>query len=138
MNDTPAAEPDFDLSEILGGQIATWTTKLHELNRCIAIKTAERDRLQAKIAAAETLLERPPSLATREGVTSIREYIEDVLKDGVPRAPNEIREEILARGVDPSRVSTSTGNFYNTIRRLVVDGRVEKQPDGRYVRADNE
>ena len=138
MNDDTGSASDAALSDLLGGQIATWTAKLHELNRCIAIKTAERDRLQAKIAAAETLLERPPSLATREGQPSIREYVVDVMKDGVPRTPNEIREEILARGVDPSRVSTNTGNFYNTIRRLVVDERLVKQADGRYVPTENE
>lgn len=108
-------------------------TQREELDRVISVSTAERAVIQAKIEAAETLLGKKSAMgAPRTPEIPMKKLVAELMADGVRRNPTEIREALIARGVDPIRVGSDSGNFYNAVRRLMLDGYIAKEADSRY------
>lgn len=122
-----------ELTRLLSREIEGWRARMEELDRDIALKATERDQILAKIEAAETLLGKKPKMgAAPTSQPPIRQAISDLMQDGVRRSPSEMREALIAQGFEPKRVSTATGNFYTSLRRLLDDNTLEKDEDGRY------
>jgi hypothetical protein len=106
--------------------------RVDELNRQISVLMAEREQFESKIAAAETLLGKVPAREAPGAIPSLKEVVRELMRDGVRRSPREMRETLVARGIEAERVSSSTGNFYNSVHRLLQEGALIKDPDGRY------
>lgn len=113
----------------LTADLSRWRARIAELNNEIAVKAKERDDLSRKVDAAQTLL----GQVDDDGeASSLRRMIQDLMTDGAIRKPRDMRKDLVARGVEASRVSSSTGNFYNSLARLVDDGTLMRDEDSRY------
>jgi hypothetical protein len=114
--------------------VSLWRRRVAELNNEIAVRDKERADLMKKLAAAETLLGHDASGFDEETseFATLRKAIRELLSDGVIRKPKDIRKDLVARGVDPERVSSNTGNFYNALGRLVHDKTLRKDGSSRY------
>ena len=106
--------------------LSQWRLRIAELNNGIALRTKERDALGAKGAAAEVLLGKKVDEQTDDRSSSelaaLRKAITELMEDGKTRKPRDMRRDLIAGGMDPKRVSSMTGNFYNAISRLTQDG----------------
>jgi hypothetical protein len=117
---------------LLTKDLAKWRDSVAHLNSEIASKTKERDDLTKKIAAAETLLGGAGDIAAESDLASLRSAIRDLMTDGVVRKPRDIRRHLIAKGIDPKRISSTSGNFYNAIARLSNDGVLMRDNESRY------
>jgi hypothetical protein len=123
-----------NLNKILGQQLREWRERETNLCESIDRDTAERSALREKIEAAEKLLGFAPSEGKRGGRLHLENEIEALMADGENRSPNTIRTLLIARGVDPAKVKSSSGYFYTTLSRMVVKGMLKKLDYGDYVR----
>jgi hypothetical protein len=114
----------------LTADLSRWRERIALLNNEIAVRGKERDELTKKVSAAETLL--GVGVDADGEATSLRAVIKDLMADGAIRKPKEIRRDLVARGYDADKVSSSTGNFYNSLGRLVEDGALNKDDASRY------
>jgi chorismate mutase len=118
---------------LLMKDLAKWRDSVSRLNMDITSKTKERDDLAKKIAAAETLLGGQKDDAGAESdLASLRNAIKELMEDGIVRKPRHIRRDLIARGIDPKRISSTSGNFYNAIARLSNDGVLMRDAESRY------
>jgi hypothetical protein len=62
----------------------------------------------------------------------LKQIIANLMSDGQSRTPNQIRYDLLERGVEPKRVSARTGYFYTAIQRLVKAGVLRRDRRGHY------
>jgi hypothetical protein len=116
------------LPSLLTEQLSTWRKRLHELDESVSKLSAERDAVRAKISAASTLLGRPMNSDYSEaGERALVDEITELMRDGVGRAPAHIRRDLIARGIDEERVSSRTGNFYNSLMRLTERGTLDRK-----------
>jgi hypothetical protein len=114
----------------LTADLSRWRERIALLNNEIAVRSKERDELTKKVSAAETLL--GVGVDADGDASSLRLVIKDLMTDGTIRKPKEIRRDLIARGYDADKVSSSTGNFYNSLIRLVDDGALKKDDASRY------
>lgn len=111
----------------LTAELTRWRERIAVLNNEIAVRGKERDDLAKKASAAETLL----GTADAESV-SVRFLIQELMSDGEIRKPKEMRRDLIARGYDPDKLSSSSGNMYNSLARLVEDGVLKRDDNARY------
>jgi hypothetical protein len=97
------------------------------------IKTLERERddINKKVVAAEVLLGHGNSESTSTSA-SMRDAIQRLMADGRVRRPKDIRRDLLATGIDPKKLTSHAGAFYNALLRLAEQDHLKKTPDGRY------
>jgi len=97
------------------------------------MKTLERELgdINKKIVAAEVLLGHNGNESSSPAA-SMREGIQRLMADGRVRRPKEIRRDLLATGIDPKKLTSHAGAFYNALMRLTEHDNLKKTPDGRY------
>jgi hypothetical protein len=118
---------------LLSKDVKVWRSRITELSGEIAIKEKERNSLLKKVDAAMVLLGPDSNDAdSASELGSIRTLIDNLMFDGAIRRPKDMRRDLIAKGVDPERVSSSTGNFYNAIAQLVDSGALERDEESRY------
>lgn len=118
----------------LDEELSAWRLRSRTLAAEIAKLQAERDTLEQKLKAAEILLGRPhiPEMHDEDRVLSVREVIASLMQDGKARNAPEIRAALIAAGIDPSKVGTASGAFYNALARLTQRDVLVKSDSGVY------
>jgi ElaB/YqjD/DUF883 family membrane-anchored ribosome-binding protein len=124
-------DPASGYEALLTKDLARWRERITALNNEIAVKTRERDDLSRRVDAAEVLLGRAGEAADGEQA-ALRNHIKEVMSDGHIRKPKEIRRDLIARGIDPERISSRSGAFYNSLSRLVIDEDLARDDESRY------
>jgi len=121
------------LPNLLTQELKQVRDELDALDRNLAMLETKKAGLKLKVAAIETLLGRTPSGGDGAAEPTLADEIMAIMADGTARNPKYMRKDLIRRGVDPDRVSSSTGNFYNSIFRLVKRRKLTKEPGGKYV-----
>jgi len=125
---------DFTMTDMLHHELEQWRKRMSALDREIIKYQAERDQLAKKIEAAEIIVGVPAGSDKR----SLLDEIEELMRDGKARLPGDIRRDLIARGIPPDRVKSTTGYFYTTLARLVERKVLAKDGRGRYVARPSE
>jgi len=118
----------------LDAQLSGWRLRARKLTAEIADLQEERSKLEEQIRAAEVLLGRPhiPGMHDEDKPMSVREMVQELMKDGKPRDGADIRAALIAAGIEPAKVSTNTGAFYTALGRLVDKKFLTKSDRGVY------
>lgn len=118
-----------DYNAALLRDLQKWRAELTDIDNGIANVMKRRDEIYRKVVAAEILL---GQTATADS-DSVKGAVASLMEDGRRRKPKDIRHDLVARGMDPSRIPTNSGNLYNALVRLVDEGVLERGSDGYYV-----
>lgn len=118
----------------LDDQLSGWRLRARKLASHIAELQEEHSKLEEQIKAAEILLGKPhiPEMHDDDKPMSVREMVYSLMRDGKPRDGADIRAALVAAGVEPAKISTSTGAFYSALGRLVDKKLLVKTERGVY------
>jgi hypothetical protein len=125
-------DPTSSYHSMLTADLSRWRQRIKELNDQIFGLTRDRDELLRKAEAATVLLGGSVSDSNETEAASLRNHIKTLMSDGLIRKPKEMRQSLEARGVEPERVSSKSGGFYNVLVRLADDGDLKRDAMSRY------
>lgn len=108
--------------------LQNWRSELSEIDNRIAVLQVQRDALQKRVVAAEVLL---GDVGANES-DSVKSLVQQLMADGKRRRPKDVRHDLVARGIDPARIPTNSGNLYNALLRLTDDRVLKRDEDGVY------